>query len=495
MQVLVIDNQNPVIDVTKAYLEKNPGFSVDAVKSAYDALELMKSSRYDVIISDYQMPETDGPDFLRTVRNSGFDMPLILFTGRSRDDIVRDTLNGGTDFYPGKAGDPKARFPMLTGLVRHVIKARMMEKEFPEVSRQFRNFTEFLPDATFVIDSEGGVIISNSEMEKMTGIPGHQMLGKDHSLYSEAIYGENRPMLVDLIDWTDDYVEFGYKNIQTDKGTISGEVHLPLIYGGKGGHFRGKASLLYGADGNITGAIESIRDITELREYEACLYEALEEKNIMIREIHHRVRNNLQIISAMVQLQQSCSCDENLKNELEKLNNRIFTMAAAYEMLLDNKDTNYNRINIKNLVNTLIPALSFPQPAPYRLSFDLNIFDEYFDLDTSVSVGLILNELLSCILMCPTGTAKEVIVRISMEWDEQEIVKLSVSSVDLEFSGDFDISGSDELGARILSLIVEKSLKGNIRMNRDSGITVIIRFEYSGSDLTASDAMQGPVSG
>jgi two-component sensor histidine kinase/PAS domain-containing protein len=495
MQVLVIDNQNPVLDATKAYLENNPGFSIDAVVSTYDALERMKSSRYDAVIFNYQMPGTDEPDFLKTVRSSGFDMPLVIFTGRSREDIVRDTFNDGAGFSSGTDGDPKARLAMLTGLIRHVVKMEMIEKELPGVSRQFRNVTEFLPDATFVIDSGGRIIVSNSEMEKMTGIPGHQTLGKDHNIYSEAIYGEKRPMLVDLIDGTNDYAELGYKNIQRDKGTISGEVHLPLINGGKGGYFWGKASLLYGPDGNMTEAIESIRDITELRKNEACLSEALEEKNVMIKEIHHRVRNNLQIISALIQLQQSGSEDENLKTELEKLNNRIFTMATTYEMLLDNKDANYCRINVKNLVNTLIPALYLPQPVPYRLSFDLNIFDEYFDLDTSVSVGLILNELLSCILMCPTGAAKKVNIRISMDWDGEEIVKLVVSSEDLEFSDDYDISCSNELGARLLSLILEKSLKGDIGINRDSGITVIIRFAYGRSDSAVSKAIQGSVPG
>ncbi|WP_048152731.1 sensor histidine kinase [Methanolacinia paynteri] len=495
MQVLVIDNQNPVLDATKAYLENNPGFSVDAVESAYDGLKLMKNSRYDVVLSGCRMPGTDEPDFLKTIRNSGFDMPLVILTGRSREDLGLDALNEIADFSPGTEGDPKARIAMLTGLIRHVVNMKMIEKELPEVSRQFRNVTEFLPDATFVIDSGGRIIVSNSEMEKMTGIPGHRTLGKDHNIYSEAIYGEKRPMLVDLIDSIGDYAEFGYKNIQRDKGTISGEVHLPIIKGGTGGYFWGKASLLYGPDGNMTGAIESIRDITELRKNEACLSEALEEKNVMIKEIHHRVRNNLQIISALIQLQQSESEDENLKTELDKLNNRIFTMATAYEMLLDNKDTNYCRINVKNLVNSLLPGLSFLQPVPYQLSFDMNIFDEYFDLDTSVSVGLILNELLSFILMCPAGAAKEVTIRISMEWDGEKIVKLVVSSEDLEFSDDFDISCSNELGARLLSLIVEKGLKGNIGMNRDSGIAVIIRFAYSGSDFTASNAIHGSVPG
>ena len=495
MQVLVIDNQNPVLDATKAYLENNPGFSVDAVESAYEGLKLMKSSSYDVVISGCRMHGADEPDFLRIFRDGGFDTHFVILTGRKREDIARDALNEIGDFSLGTDGDPKARFAMLNGLIRHVAKMWMMEKELPEVSRQFQSVAEFFPDATFVIDSGGRIIVSNSEMEKMTGIPGHLTLGKDHNIYSEAIYGEKRPMLVDLIDNAGDYAELGYKNIQKDNGTISGEVHLPIMKGGKGGYFWGKASLLYDPDGNMTGAIEFIRDITELRKNEICLSEALEEKNVMIKEIHHRVRNNLQIISALIQLQQSGSEDENLKNELEKLNNRIFTMATAYELLLDNKDANYCRVNVKNLVNSLLPGLSFHQPVPYQLSFDMNIFDEYFDLDTSFSVGLILNELLSFILMCPAGAAKEVTIRISMEWDEKEIVKLVVSSEELEFSDDFDRSCSNELGARLLSLIVEKGLKGNIGMNRDSGIAVIIRFAYSGSDFTASNAINGFVPG
>lgn len=494
MQVLLVDDERPLLDLAKIFLEKNAGFSVDAVESAREALELMKSSGYDAVVSDYQMPEMNGIEFLRTVRGSGSDIPFIIFTGKGRDSAVIEALDGGADFYLQKGGDVKAQFAELAGMIRHAVGMRTAEKERLIARQQFMNLTEFLPDATFVTDGDGKVTIWNSGMQEMTGISGDQALGKDHRIYSEAIYGEKRPVLMDLIQNSDQNAESGYENILRDEGTICGEACLPLIYGGKGGHIRGKASLLYDADGNISGAIESVRDITELKEYEAYLLEALREKNIIIREIHHRVRNNLQVISALIQLQQSWSEDDNLKKELEKLNNRIFTMATVYEMLFANRDVNYSHINVKNLVNTLISGFAFMKPVSYELSFDTEIFDEYFDLDTAVSISLILNELLTYIIRHAYSKKKESVIRVLMERNGEGMVRLDVSSDDLEFFEDPEISGSKELGIRLLSLIVEKNLKGNIGMARDPCMRFIITFAYNMSDFTPSELKLGSVS-
>jgi PAS domain S-box-containing protein len=494
MQVLLVDDERSLLDLAKIFLEKNAGFSVDAVESAREALELMKSSAYDAVVSDYQMPEMNGIDFLRSVRNSGSDIPFIIFTGKGRDSVVIEALDAGADFYLQKGGDAKAQFTELSGMIRHAVRMKTAEKERLIAHQQFMNITEFLPDATLVVEGGGKVTVWNSGMQEMTGISRDQALGKDHGIYSEAIYGEKRPVFMDLIQNEDENAESGYENIRRDEGTVCGEARLPLIFDGKGGHVWGKASLLYDADGNHIGAIESIRDITELKEYETYFLEALREKNIIIKEIHHRVRNNLQVISALIQLQQSWSEDENLKKELEELNNRIFTMATVYEMIFASRDVNYSHINVKNLVDTLISGFAFLKPVSYELSFDEEIFDEYFDLDTAVSMSLILNELLTYIIRHSYSRKKESVIRILMEREGEGMVKLELSSDDLETFEDFKISGSKELGIRLLSLIVEKNLKGNIEMTPDPGMRFIIRFPYNISDFAFSGARLGSVS-
>ncbi|MGC9435906.1 MAG: response regulator [Methanomicrobiales archaeon] len=105
--ILIVDDEPLLLDLTKTYLEKTGGFTVDTAASAREALEMMETTTYDAIISDYEMPEMDGIGFLKTVRGSGSDLPFIIFTGRGREDVVIEALNAGADFYLQKGGQPK----------------------------------------------------------------------------------------------------------------------------------------------------------------------------------------------------------------------------------------------------------------------------------------------------------------------------------------------------------------------------------------------------
>jgi len=82
------------------------------------------STTYDAIVSDYQMPEMDGIEFLKTVRGSGSDMPFIIFTGKGREDVVIEAINNGADFYLQKGGNPKAQFAELSHKIKHAVRER-----------------------------------------------------------------------------------------------------------------------------------------------------------------------------------------------------------------------------------------------------------------------------------------------------------------------------------------------------------------------------------
>lgn len=83
-----------------------------------EARERLRSRRYDVIVSDYQMPGTNGIPFLKELRNQGDSIPFIIFTGKGREEIVIEAINSGADFYLQKGGDPNAQFAELRHKVR-----------------------------------------------------------------------------------------------------------------------------------------------------------------------------------------------------------------------------------------------------------------------------------------------------------------------------------------------------------------------------------------
>ena len=149
------------------------------------------------------MPVMDGIEFLKRVRASGNTIPFIIFTGRGREEIVIQALNEGADFYLQKGGEPLSQFAELAHKIRQAVQQRRAEASIRDHERREADIINFLPDATFAIDTQGVVIAWNRAMEKMTGVSSPEILGKGNYEYAIPFYHERRPILIDLV-LTDD---------------------------------------------------------------------------------------------------------------------------------------------------------------------------------------------------------------------------------------------------------------------------------------------------
>lgn len=123
LHVLIVDDEPVLADLAERFLEKE-NFCTDAAYSASEALHKIKQYPYDAVVSDYQMPGKDGIELLREVRATWPSLPFILFTGRSREEVVIQALNEGADFYIQKGGDPKAQFAELSHHIRRAAERR-----------------------------------------------------------------------------------------------------------------------------------------------------------------------------------------------------------------------------------------------------------------------------------------------------------------------------------------------------------------------------------
>jgi CheY-like chemotaxis protein len=125
LSVLYVDDEPYFLNVCKWYLEKRPDISVSLASSVKNALEVIDTFHFDVIISDYQMSGTDGIGFLRILKEKHCSIPFILFTCRERDESVDEALNNGAMFCLQKGGDPHSRFTELDGMIREACQWQM----------------------------------------------------------------------------------------------------------------------------------------------------------------------------------------------------------------------------------------------------------------------------------------------------------------------------------------------------------------------------------
>ena len=147
-------------------------------------------------------------------------------------------------------------------LTEEIKERKQTEKALADSQRRLTDIIEFLPDPTWVIDIEGGVIAWNRAIERITGIDKEEIIGKTGYAYAVPLFGKPRPSLIDLALKRDPRWEKEYLNLREKDGLlIAGESFHPSM--GEGGrYFAATASRLYDTQGNVAGAIESIRDIT-----------------------------------------------------------------------------------------------------------------------------------------------------------------------------------------------------------------------------------------
>ncbi len=277
ISILYVDDESTMLEIGKLFLERGGQFSVDIINSVPAALDLLNTKKFDAIVSDYQMPEMDGIEFLKKVRSSGKTIPFILFTGRGREEIVIQALNEGADFYLQKGGEPLSQFTELAFKLRHAVQKRWAEAQLKEHERRETDIINFLPDPTFALDKSGAIIVWNRAMEEMTGVRPSEILGKTNYEHAFTIYHKRRPMLADLILAPDTVFE-KENYIYTIHGgrVLTAETSFARPDGSII-HLWGKASLLLDDKGEKLGAIESIRDITEQKRAETELRAAYEQ--------------------------------------------------------------------------------------------------------------------------------------------------------------------------------------------------------------------------
>ncbi|MFZ0005355.1 PAS domain S-box protein [Methanoregula sp.] len=270
--VLYVDDESNILEVTKLYLEVTGEFSVDTRQSVKDGLDALKIKTYNAVVSDFQMPGTDGIEFLKIVRSTFGDIPFILFTGKGREDVAIQALDNGVDFYIQKGEDTESQLGELRNKIKMAVdqnntKARI---NFEQRTDLFNS----LPDAAFSIDKRGVVIAWNKAIEELTGVSAVDMFGKDNYEYALPFYGERCPLLIDLVFKPDAKIEDRYTNIVRDQGTvITGEARFAKPRG-DAKILSCKAVPVYDNKGNVIGAIESMCDITPQKTAEHALQES-----------------------------------------------------------------------------------------------------------------------------------------------------------------------------------------------------------------------------
>jgi PAS domain S-box-containing protein len=165
--------------------------------------------------------------------------------------------------------DTTGKISRVAVFARDITERKLAEDALRNSERRLADIINFLPDATFAIDRDGRVLAWNQAMEEMTGVKADEILGKGNCEYGIPFYGERHPLLAGLLLKSDQAHEGQYTVIERHQDTLVAENFLPSLRGGT--YLWAKARLLHDSQGTVIGAIESMRDITALKQAEHAL--------------------------------------------------------------------------------------------------------------------------------------------------------------------------------------------------------------------------------
>lgn len=182
----------------------------------------------------------------------------------------------------------------LTTLMRTIKERIKIEEAFEKSERRLADIIDFLPDAAFAINLDGHVILWNKGMEEITGIKAEDMLGRGDYEYALSFYRERRPLLVDLALKPDERIECIYDYLRRDSGVLTAEIEITNATMNKCIILSSKASPIFDHRGKITGAIQTIRDITRNK----CLEEKLKRASQEWRTSFDAIRDVVVILDS-----------------------------------------------------------------------------------------------------------------------------------------------------------------------------------------------------
>jgi two-component sensor histidine kinase len=217
-------------------------------------------------------------------------------------------------------------------------------------------------------------------------------------------------------------------------------------------------------------------DISERKQSEEKLKLALEEKEVLLRELYHRTKNNMQVVYSFLGLKAETIEDEKTKAILKDMGTRIQSIALVHQKLYHSH--NLSRIDLKEYITDLVQLLmnSYSSAGKdIKLSLNLESIDVL--IDTAIPCGLLINEIISNSFKHGFKNRRGGRIAVKLIRENQDIIELLISDNGVGISKGIDLFSENTLGLRLFMNIVEEQLQGNVVFETKKGVSCSIRFK------------------
>ena len=347
-------------------------------------------------------------------------------------------------------------------LNKQIADRKRAEKALRESEAKVRLVIQNMPVMLNAFDADGNIVIWNHECERVTGYSANEIVNNHRAmelLYPDRTYRDQ--MKTEWANQGDDY-----RSWECEIGCKDGSIKT-IAWSDISGQFSIPGWEIWGIG----------VDVTERKQAEEQVQKDLKEKVVLLKEIHHRVKNNLQVVSSLLYLQSKNLKNKQALNIIHESQNRVHAMAMVHEKLYQSKSL--AKIDFSEYIKDLTRFLYRSYAVDINnIKLTMNIQNVPLDVDSSIPCGLILNELVSnAIKYAFPGEGKgEILVEFLSEQDNN--FKLIVKDNGIGLPKDIQLENSKSLGLRLIKNLVDQ-LEGKMEIETDEGTTFRISFSLN----------------
>ena len=348
---------------------------------------------------------------------------------------------------------------VLSGMFMDITDRKNYESKLKESEMQISAIFNTVSSGIVLVDSEGIIQFANQHLNELFGFDLSELIKMSYlNLISSDERKDAEYSMIKLINGETDFV------------------HLERLYKRKDGSvFWGEltGSRILNEDGLLKGLIGVISDISDRKKADDDLKESLKEKEVLLREIHHRVKNNMQIISSLLNLQIQFEDLDETVSVLRESQGRIKSMSMVHEKLY--MSDSFTKINFKEYITSLISDIFYSYGVNKGLiDWELDIEEVNMSFDTAIPLGLIINEIVtnSVKYAFPEGIKGKIKIILELK-DEKYFLTVMDDGVGIPVN--IVPEKTETLGLQLINSLINQ-LDGNIELDRNQGTKYEITF-------------------
>lgn len=438
--LIIEDNEGDVNLLRRMLQETSIQSTLEVANQLSAGIEIALAKEFDLIFLDFNLPDSSGIETFIRLGHSVSQVPVVVLSGLDDTTLALEAVRKGAQDYLVKGQFDEER---LEKTIQFAIERQRIMHSLVSNEAHLRMMIQQNYDGIIVLDSEENILFSNPSASKILGKSFIQLMDRPFPFQIEP----NRIAEIEIHQDSGRHVvaEMQATEIQT---------------------------------GEETGYLINLHDVTLRKESEARLQALITEKEVLLKEVHHRVTNNFVLITTMLRMQSQAVDDEYIKGILSECSSRLNSMAIIHRQLYESGDLGQIDVGryVRNLCVSLIQSYS---PSGIKVILDPAIESISMGINRTIPIGLVVNELVTNALKYAfrKDSQQQNRLTVQLDKDERNMMHIVVEDNGVGLPENFSIESTESLGLKIVRMLVEDQLNGQIHVSSSNGARFEIEFK------------------